>query len=139
MKKLYTVVVVMIVMFALAGAAKACSNGQISPDKSIVRMATDPHAARASMLVVAKDINGEVLCEFSSFWTSTTRNMFYPEDYWPKNVDRIHVFRQGGVAIVTYNTPRPAGTTVYAEANGMKVGNTNGMPFCYMDCNIPNK
>lgn len=129
MKRFFTVMIALVAMFALNGTAKACSNEQISATNSIVRITLDPHSSRATMFIVAKDVNEEVLCGLDSLWTTTSRNM--PNSGWGERVDHIRIFRQGGIAIVTFNTSRPAGTTVYAEANGIKMGNPDGMPFMY--------
>jgi len=124
-------VVAVVALFSLGNVAKACSNQALSAEKTVVRMATDPHSPRAIMIVVAKDEAGETLCQMDQMDFGTSRNMYAPGNYWPVNVDDITVYTKGGVALVVFKTKRPAGTTVYAQANYTKIGNTDGMPFCY--------
>uniref|UniRef100_A0A7C4QXS3 Uncharacterized protein n=1 Tax=candidate division CPR3 bacterium TaxID=2268181 RepID=A0A7C4QXS3_UNCC3 len=131
MKKLVTATLFLIAISFASISAMACSSGQISAEKTEVKIALDPNSSRAIMTVVAKDEAGEVLCSLEQMNFGTSRNNWAPSNGWIPNVDKINVHARGGKALVIFKTKEPAGTTVYAQVNGVKVGNTDGMPFSY--------
>jgi len=130
MKKLFAVMVFTIVSMLLAVSAQACSTNPVSAEKSKVEIVLDSTSARAFVIVSVKDADGNSVCD-AGIVIMTSRNIHAPEDGWPVSVDRIQTFTGPGTTVFILTTDRPAGTTVYVTANGMPIGNPDGMSFVY--------
>jgi len=135
MKKIFAVMVVTVVLFVASVAQAACSEKPVSAEKSKVEINLLSNVPVAIITVTLMDTESDTICNTKVDLT-TTRNMYYPENGWPKNVDHIFAINGGksdatGKAYFILSTSQPAGTTVFVTVGDIALGNPDGMPFMY--------
>ena len=141
MKRFFAIVATLLFagMFiaSTAHAGKTCSNKPVSAVMSEVYLAVNKDKPKAIVAVSLADEAGTPVCN-TKISITTSRNMYAPKDGWPRNVDRIKSLsykgnrsNENGQDVFVIETKQPAGTTVYVSAQGVKLGNPDGMPFMY--------